>query len=189
MSLSSSASLQLRAHVHVCIRDACLSDSVNAHLCSLAAMLFNGHYYQIGPAKATFANALTQASQMSYNGQLGYLAAVSSLDEYNFIDKVLDVHNVWLAATDIQQEGTWLIAAGPNISAPAPTDLWGFGEPFGGIDKNCAFSVTGGLSTANCSETFFYVIEYECQTVASAQCECMLMHKVRDISCCSFCRS
>ena len=137
-------------------------------------MLYNGHYYQIAPVQDTFADAIAQASQMSFNGQLGYLAAVSSQDEYNFIDKTLGARNVWLAATDIQQEGVWLTAAGPNISAPAPADVWAFGEPFGGQGENCAFSLTGGLSDSDCNQARFYVIEYECQTVGSMPCERMI---------------
>jgi hypothetical protein len=138
------------------------------------AVLFNNHFYQIAPAQATFASAITQASQSLYNGQFGYLAAVSSQDEYNFIDETLGARNVWLGATDIQQDGTWLTAAGPNISMPAPTNLWAFGEPFGGSSENCALSMAGGLRDANCNETHFYVIEYECQTVSSSACECKL---------------
>ena len=106
-----------------------------------AAVPYNGHYYQIAPTRASFVNAIIQASQMSYNGYLGYLAAVSSQDELNFVVKVLGARNVWLASTDIQQEGVWLITAGPNISAPTPVDLWAFGEPFG-IGENCAISTT-----------------------------------------------
>ncbi len=136
-------------------------------------MLFNNHYYQIAPAQATFANAITQASQMSYNGQLGYLAAVSSRAEFDFIDKVLGARNVWLAATDILLEGMWLTAAGPNISVPVLPELWTLGEPFGGSDENCAFSLTGGLSDSDCNQARFYVIKYECQTVGSAPCECI----------------
>jgi hypothetical protein len=136
--------------------------------------MFSNHYYQIAPAQAIFADAISQASQMSFNGQLGYLAAVSSRAEFDFIDKVLGARNVWLAATDILLEGMWLTAAGPNISAPVPPDVWAFGEPFGGQGENCAYSMTAGLSDSDCNQARFYVIEYECQTVGSAPCECMI---------------
>jgi hypothetical protein len=138
-------------------------------------MQFNGHYYQIGSTKATFADSVVLASQRSYRGQFGYLAAVSSQAEYDFVTKTLGARNVWLGATDIAQEDNWLLAAGPSIGTAAPTDLWAYGEPFGGTSENCAMSITGeGLSTANCNETWFYVIEYECQTSSTTDCECKL---------------
>jgi hypothetical protein len=110
---------------------------------------------------------------MSYNGHLGYLAAVSSQDEFNFVVKVLGARDVWLTSTDIQQKGLWLITAGPDISAPTPVDLWAFGEPFG-IGENCAITTAGeGPTITNCDETWFYVVEYECQENSTTECECM----------------
>ncbi len=69
-----------------------------------AAVPYNGHYYQIAPTRASFADDNIQASQMSYDGYLGYLAAVSSQDKFNFVVKVLGARNVWLASTDINKK-------------------------------------------------------------------------------------
>jgi hypothetical protein len=136
------------------------------------AVLYNGHYYQIAPFQATFASAINQASQATYKGQLGYLATISSKPEYDFIDSVLGARNVWLAVTDGQEEGKWLTAAGPSIGTEISAGVWAFGEPFGGPGENCAYSLSNGLRDSNCNLTRFYVIEYECQTVSSASCEC-----------------
>ncbi len=135
-----------------------------------AAVPYNGHYYQIAPTRVSFADAIRQASQLSYNGHLWYLAAVSRTN--SIIVKVLGARNVWLASKDIQQEGVWLITAGPDITAPTPVDLWAFGKPFG-IGENCAISTTGeGLSKTNCDETCFCVIEFACQASNVTVCAC-----------------
>jgi hypothetical protein len=137
-----------------------------------AAVLFNGHHYQVGSTKAAFADALVLASQTYYKGQLGHLATVSSRAEYDFIAKTLGARNAWLAATDVRQEDNWLVAAGPSIGTTAPSNVWAVGEPLGGASLNCALAISeGGMSTGFCSEARFYVIEYECQTSSSTECE------------------
>ncbi len=139
-------------------------------------MQFNGHYYQIGSTKATFADSVILASQRSYRGQFGYLAAVSSQAEYDFIVNILGARNVWLGSTDIAQEGNWRVVAGPSIGTAAPTDMWAFNEPLGSTGENCAMILAeGGLRDSSCDQVRFFVIEYECQTSSTTDCECKLV--------------
>ncbi len=121
--------------------------------------------------------SLDLAAGASYFGQLGYLAVVSDQAELDFLEKVLGARNAWLALTDIQQEGVWLVAAGPTIGQHVSASFWAPGDPSGGPRENCAvLSTTGeGLSDANCNEPHFFVIEYECQTVNTTSCERKLL--------------
>ncbi len=146
-------------------------------------MYFEGHYYQISSYKTFYSNSIRLASGDMYNGQLGHLATISSKAEYDFIDQTLRAHNVWIGATDVHREGQWVFSAGPNFGSLAPTYLWAAGEPSISNVKNCALSTTDGLRSSDCTTYYFYLIEYECQTVNSSACECMFGNQCL-LNCC-----
>jgi hypothetical protein len=114
---------------------------------------------------------------MTYKGQLGYLVSVSNTDEYDFIYKTLGARNVWLGATDIRSEDKWINAAGPDIGLAPASDLLRSLKQKGGSSANCIMSIGSSPADANCNDERFFVIEFECQTVTSTECECKLFAK------------
>ena len=67
------------------------------------ATLYNGHYYLFVSAELSWQDAFDKCESMG-----GTLAAIKSQGDNEFMVKLIDGKCVWLGATDVVTEGTWL---------------------------------------------------------------------------------
>ena len=72
----------------------------------------NGHFYFLNTNLLNYNTATTgardAAKAMSYQGQTGYVATITSDAENKFIsDNIASASNIWIGATDDLVEGTW----------------------------------------------------------------------------------
>jgi hypothetical protein len=74
----------------------------------------NGHYYEFIATPLSFDGALAAASSLTYLGNQGYLATVTSAAEQNFIFNNVTAASTWFAGTDRGTEGDWKWVAGPE---------------------------------------------------------------------------
>jgi hypothetical protein len=85
--------------------------------CTICYDADNGHYYQyVSDPAITWQQAETQAAASTYAGVAGYLATVTSTDEFNFINNVVFSAanfpsgipaNVYVGGSDSASPGTW----------------------------------------------------------------------------------
>ena len=73
---------------------------------------FNGHFYYLNTNSLNYSTATTgardAAKALSYQGQTGYVATITSTLENSFISSnIASATNIWIGATDDQVEGTW----------------------------------------------------------------------------------
>jgi hypothetical protein len=73
---------------------------------------FNGHFYYLNTNLLNYATATTgardAAKAMSYQGQSGYLATITSTEENSFISSnIASASNIWIGATDALLEDAW----------------------------------------------------------------------------------
>lgn len=133
----------------------------------------NGHAYEFVSAATSFDNALIAAAGMTYNGQQGYLATVTSQAEQDFIHNSVTTSTAFLAGTDRTVEGTWTWVAGPEAGTGFWKDgstltyaNWGGGEP-----NNCCggenYLLINWLSGGEWNDIypgygdFGYIVEYD----------------------------
>lgn len=132
----------------------------------------NGHGYEFISTTLSFDNALIAAAGMTYLGQQGYLATVTSQAEQNFIFASVTTTTAWLSGTDRDAEGVWKWAAGPE----AGTTFWNNGTTLtyanwgGGEPNNCCggenYLLINWLSTGEWNDiypafgNFGYIVEY-----------------------------
>ncbi|MDO9459818.1 MAG: PEP-CTERM sorting domain-containing protein [Alphaproteobacteria bacterium] len=134
----------------------------------------NGHFYDFIEFEGTWGDARADALALSHNGQAGYLITLTSADEQAFYIGVFGQVDGWIGANDIDSEGVWLWADGPEAgqqfwsggsggSATGPFNYasWGSGQPddSGGEDA----AQFGGGDWIDLSEDellFGYLIEY-----------------------------
>lgn len=74
----------------------------------------NKHFYRYISGSITYANAKTNAANVSFKGKTGYVVTITSENENNFINNNITGNNIWVALTDVTTEGTWIIDAGPE---------------------------------------------------------------------------
>ncbi len=87
----------------------------------------------------------------------------------------LNVGTFWVAATDIDTEGTWMWTAGPE-SGTGAVMRWNTGEPNGLRAENCVEFLlsTRKFNDVPCNVNLTFVIEYECDLALSIdQCQGM----------------
>jgi hypothetical protein len=91
----------------------------------------NSHYYMLVTSGAIWKDALSLSERMSYKGLGGYLATITSQDENNFVLQVAlsygPSNRVWLGMSDIQVEGDWRYASGPEKGQPLALQNWDAG--------------------------------------------------------------
>jgi hypothetical protein len=136
----------------------------------------NGHYYQYVYGKR-WVEARADALSRSFNGLPGYLANITSAAENSFIASLVAAvgANTWIGANDIEQEGLWVWADGPE----AGLAFWsgtGSGRPLDGMfnalgsgepddnnneDSLCISPLNGGSwHDFHSTDTPGYLIEY-----------------------------
>src|SRR5277367_2203730 len=101
--------------------------------CAICYDAENGHYYQyVSDAAITWQEADSLASASTYLALQGYLATVTSTDEFNFINDVVFSAanfpsgipaNVYVGGSDGSSPGTWIWVTGPEGSENFGTGL------------------------------------------------------------------
>ncbi len=128
-------------------------------------------FYQFVQTTATFNEARNGASSTTLNGIDGHLVTITSQTENDFINNLVGTNQIWINATDANNDGQWQWAAGDEDglvfweSGNAANGFytnWNTGQPNLSTGDNAVTMLSGGLwddlsfSTAN-----FYVIEWE----------------------------
>lgn len=122
---------------------------------------FSGHSYDLIPFSGTWDQALTDAAAQLFLGEAGYLVAITSAAENDFLlstfDDSLDSF-AWIGASDGAVEGEWRWAAGPEAgvqfsAGPTPTlpfnyANWGPVEPNNDGNEDVAGFNLGPTSAA-----------------------------------------
>ena len=87
----------------------------------------NHHYYQSFHGDCTWEDAYKKASSHTFNGVKGYLASVTSQDEYDFLVNSLFVYDYWIGG----YRDTTQLKAPPDFGW-----RWATGEPWGFTNWN-----------------------------------------------------
>ncbi|KYQ93172.1 IPT/TIG domain-containing protein [Tieghemostelium lacteum] len=85
--------------------------------CILSEFVFNGHTYTLSPETMTFANAKTYCESLIPNGNKGYLATVTSEEEFNYITTSIlapGSTTAWISGSDSVSQGKWKFISGPE---------------------------------------------------------------------------
>ena len=134
----------------------------------------NSHYYELVPANVSWQTALTDSGLKTHQGLYGYLATISSKEEWSFVlDSIpgTSVNQVvWHSLTDIETEGIWKFASGPELGQVSGFSAWFPGEPNNQGNEDFAFYFWGKDSTllwndanSTSSDTAYkksYLVEY-----------------------------
>jgi prepilin-type N-terminal cleavage/methylation domain-containing protein len=94
-----------------------------------------GNYYELIATPMTWENARTAALGMSFLGEQGYLATVTSAQENLFVSGLLAGANAWLGGNDVITADLWEWADGPESGLDFWQGLQG-GSPVGGAFTN-----------------------------------------------------
>ena len=142
-----------------------------------------GHYYQWVGERIPWQAARTTALGMTYLGLQGYLATPNTQAEFDLLRKKAGNNSFWLGVNDLEQEGCWKYADGPEantafFATPGTTNCvttsgysnWQAGEPnnaYGG--ENWAMAYSDGtwndgpidsLSDSRWAWALGYIVEY-----------------------------
>ena len=131
----------------------------------------NGHFYYLNTTllnyNTTTTGARDAAKAMSYQGQTGYVATITSTAENTFIStNIASAENIWIGATDELVEGAWKwdtnggspeagkrfwtgAAAGSKYTADGiDFASWSSGEPNNSGNEDYALTNWGGIGRA-----------------------------------------
>ena len=136
----------------------------------------NGHFYRPISTAQTYSTAKTLASQQTFKGQTGYLVTVTSANEESFVISNVPQSNIWIALSDVAQEGYWRIDAGPENGTLIKTqngqlagniagqyNNWCGGEPNNSGGEHYAVTKWGGGSCWNDLPNHYscaYIVEF-----------------------------
>ena len=122
----------------------------------------NGHFYRPISTGQFYSTAKSLASQQTFKGQTGYLVTVTSANEESFVISNVPQSNIWIALSDVLQEGYWRIDAGPENGTLIKTqngqtagniagqyNNWCGGEPNNAGGEHYAVTKWGGGSCWN----------------------------------------
>ena len=129
---------------------------------------YDGHFYAVISGSRSLADAATQASRLTFNGMQGYLASITTPQEYNFVMWNLRPHYVWVDISDQATEGTWRLTAGPDAGRTTAFLPWASTEPNGGRGENCVVLAYFGYIDYPCStpDSYDFLVEFECASPA-----------------------
>ena len=131
----------------------------------------NGHFYYLNTNllnyNTTTTGARDAAKAMSYQGQTGYLATITSTEENSFISSnIASASNIWIGATDELVEGAWKwdtnggspeagkrFWTGTSTGSKYTADginfaSWSSGEPNNSGNEDYALTNWGGIGRA-----------------------------------------
>lgn len=90
----------------------------------------NGHYYDFIDSNVSWDDAFKAAQAMSFMGQTGYLATITSAGENRFASvTVAGSVLAWLGASDAGSEGNFTWRDGPEVGQALTYTNWNPGEP------------------------------------------------------------
>ncbi|WP_162179646.1 lectin-like protein [Solidesulfovibrio alcoholivorans] len=119
----------------------------------------NGHQYKIFTTVKTWTDAKTDCES-----QGGHLATITSDSENNFLINNLSTlsDNIWIGASDAENEGTWQWLTGESWSYTN----WYPGEPnsYQGNNEDCLqayFTKSGQWNDLPCARELYYICEWE----------------------------
>ena len=104
----------------------------------------NGHYYDFIRKSTTWQSAFSEASELTYLDQTGYLTTITSADENAFLNTTfnsgLSSQFTWIGGYEPGDDGIWKWVSGPE----ANTQFSNYGSPtppfnyvnWGGIEPN-----------------------------------------------------
>jgi hypothetical protein len=136
----------------------------------------NGHFYLPVSSGQFYTTAKSLAAQQTFKGQTGYLVTVTSANEESFVISNVPQSNIWIALSDVAQEGYWRIDAGPENGTLIKTqngqtagnivgqyNNWCTGEPNNAGGEHYAVTKWGGGSCWNDLPNNFscaYIVEF-----------------------------
>ncbi len=125
---------------------------------------FNGRFYDVLTGATSYADAVSRAASITYNGMTGYLATINSMEEYAFIHWNMSTGSVWLSGTDLGSEGTWKYSSSSLSGSNVAYLPWALNEPNGRTSENCLYHWAAGLADISCSNNSIpnFVVEFEC---------------------------
>ncbi len=151
------------------------SRTINFTLGTALPFVGTGHYYEFVTSPAiSWTAAKSAAEALNYFGLQGYLVTVTSAEENAFCTSKLSGQG-WIGANDIDTEGTWIWATGPETGTQFWSGLsngssvggryenWAAGEPNNASNEDYAHFLANGewndypLSLGSISG---YVVEY-----------------------------
>ena len=97
-----------------------------------------GNWYRYYNNNVSITTALANAESAMLNGAAGHLVTITSAAENTFVDNILGNH-IWIAASDIDNEGSWLWIAGPEAGtqfSQGGTAVGGAYERWAGSEPN-----------------------------------------------------
>lgn len=135
------------------------TDGVSIEVPTVQLFGKTGNYYQWIPERVTWQQARANALAMSYLGLQGYLATPNTQAEFEFLRKKSQGNSFWLGISDLEQEGCWKYADGPEANRAfyavpgtpncAPTSgytNWNSGEPNNAYNgENWGMALSNGL--------------------------------------------
>ena len=142
----------------------------------------NGHYYEFVTGNRTWASAREAAKARTFNGLPGYLATITSSEENAFVNSKTGGTAAWIGGTDLDVEGAWAWADGPeagqvfwtsgcgtglvaNCQTTSMFNSWNSGEPNNYNGNEDALQMLAGTSgiwndLPHASGTLPMVVEY-----------------------------
>jgi len=136
----------------------------------------NGHFYLPVSTTQFYSTAKSLASQQTFKGQTGYLVTITSSNEESFVISNVPQSNIWIALSDVAQEGYWRIDAGPENGTLIKTangqtagniagqyNNWCGGEPNNAGGEHYAVTKWGGGGCWNDLPNNFscaYIVEF-----------------------------
>ena len=135
------------------------TDGVSIEVPTVQLFGKTGNYYQWVPERVTWQQARTNALGMTYLGLQGYLATPATQAEFEFLRKKSGGNSFWLGISDLEQEGCWKYADGPeanrafyavagtpNCSVTSGYTNWNSGEPNNAYNgENWGMALSNGL--------------------------------------------
>ncbi|MGV1012655.1 MAG: discoidin domain-containing protein [Flavobacterium sp.] len=112
----------------------------------------NKHFYKyVSSAAITYSSAKSSASGVSFKGKTGYLVTITSDSENNFINNNISGNDIWIALTDSNVDGTWVLDAGPELGTVIKTQN---GQTAGNLANQYNNWCSGEPNGANHSEDY-----------------------------------
>lgn len=103
-----------------------------------------GSYYIYRSTNKTWENARTAANAETLNGMQGYLATVTSADEFTFIKNTSSATSFWLGGSDLATEGEWRWINDDGVPADEKNALFWTGEGNGSAPSGVYTSWNNG---------------------------------------------
>lgn len=142
----------------------------------------NSRIYELVPNGGNWESARASAKTRRVAGAQGYLATITSADEWNFIKDNFGSSSIashyWIGASDSAVEGEWRWMDGPEtgqVAQPGIAGLWRNGEPNNLNNEDCAefFGLWRDVNDINCDSTVVagegslgYLVEYSSATTS-----------------------